>query len=113
MIADNQMQIESEDDECDGRNNNKLLIFSFRIFKNKQIISKLTFGDEALANLPGEDGWIFAFVLFDLGDDGGSSDFWLGSADDTRWTARMMRIVRWSTRRSTSGWSARRGRSGC
>lgn len=43
-----------------------------------------TFRDEPLADFPGEDGRVLAFVLLDLGDDGGGCHFGLGASDDTR-----------------------------
>lgn len=43
-----------------------------------------TFGNESLADFPGEDGRVLAFVLLDLGDDGGGCHFGLGASDDAR-----------------------------
>lgn len=43
-----------------------------------------TFRDEPLADFPGEDGRVLAFVLLDLGDDGGGCHFGLGASDDAR-----------------------------
>ena len=71
---------------------NEMTRVSVCLFKKKQsvysFIDRLTFGDEALADFPREDGRILALVLLDLGDDRRSRHLGLGTADDARRTDR-------------------------
>lgn len=48
------------------------------------VLFLFTFRNEPLADFPGEDGRVLAFVLLDLGDDGGGCHFGLGASDDAR-----------------------------